>query len=81
MTVLQPKKELASLKKVTKKTVATQTIDFAKASVFGADIELVNRERSHPIYETIEKRNITNAQVLMPINDHNRPFKVTDKVF
>jgi len=79
--VLQPKKELASLKKVTKKTVATQTIDFAKASVFGADIEIVNREKSHPIYETIEKRNITNAQVLMPINDHNRPFKVTDKVF
>lgn len=34
MTILNPKKELASLKKVTKKTVSTQTIDFAKVKLF-----------------------------------------------
>lgn len=81
MTVLYPKKELASLKKVTKKTISTQTIDFTKSSVFGADIELVNREKTHPIYENIQKRMGQNSQIIMPINDHNRPFKVTDKVF
>ena len=81
MTILHPKKELASLRKITKKTVSTQTIDFAKASVFGVDIDLINREKSHPIYETMQKRANINAQILMPINDHNRPFKITDKVF
>jgi len=72
MNIIQPKKELAALKKVIRKTVGTQTLDFTKASVFGPDIELLNREKTHPIYETIEKRAgtplmITTGRLKLPI--------------
>lgn len=33
MNILHPKKSLATLRKVTKKTQGTQTIDFAKVSI------------------------------------------------
>ena len=53
-----------------------------KASLFGSDMEMSNKEKSHPIYETIKAKAATNAQILMPINDQNRNnFKVTNKVF
>ena len=90
---LKPTKELNSLQKLTKKTVATQTIDHVKASLFGIDDEYMKRDKIHPIYSEMQQsaagaatnqhkaNTSSNPQYLMPLNDQHRSYKVTNNVF
>lgn len=73
MKLLQPQKELGNLQKLTKKSVATQTLDFTRASIFGVDSD----EKFNTIFEDKSKR-LTRAQSFVPLNALNR---VIDKVF
>lgn len=70
-----PRKELGSIQKLIKKTVATQTIDFTRASMFGIE---ENSNNQHPIFDSNVKKGPSKTQILMPINGQHR---VTDKVF
>lgn len=82
-------KELGSLQKLTRRTVATQTIDYTKASLFGINDEYMKREnRLHPIYDDLEQKETNNeaskranSNYLMPLNDQHRSYKVTSNVF
>lgn len=87
----KPIKELGTLQKLLRRTVATQTIDYTKASLFGINDEYIKREnRLHPIYDELQQKETNNdgnnnsrikSNYLMPLNDQHRNYKVTSNVF
>lgn len=72
------RREINNVQKVTKRTVATQTIDFTRASLFGVESDLNKSDQIHPIYESRDRKPPSKSQVNMPLTGTNR---VTNKVF